>query len=65
MQEKVAENMLLLTRNLKEQTQLASRIIKKDTEVFLLTITFRYIKNTNSILYFITDFEKLFQIDRE
>ncbi|XP_077298881.1 vesicle transport protein Use1 [Arctopsyche grandis] len=33
MQEKVAENMLMLTRNLKEQTQLASKIIKKDTEI--------------------------------
>lgn len=33
MQEKIAENMLLLTKNLKEQTQIASHIIKKDTEV--------------------------------
>lgn len=43
MQEKVAENMLLLTRNLKEQTQLASKIIKKDTEV-LCSIIFDSLK---------------------
>jgi SNARE protein 1 len=33
MQEKIADDMLSLTRNLKEQSQLASSIIKKDTEV--------------------------------
>lgn len=33
MQEKIAEDMLALTRNLKEQTQIANRIIRKDTEV--------------------------------
>jgi SNARE protein 1 len=33
MQEKIADDMLLLARNLKEQSQLASNIIKKDTEV--------------------------------
>ncbi|XP_063226086.1 vesicle transport protein USE1 [Bacillus rossius redtenbacheri] len=32
MQEKIAEDMLLLARNLKEQSQLANTIIKKDTE---------------------------------
>ncbi|XP_055627139.1 vesicle transport protein USE1 [Toxorhynchites rutilus septentrionalis] len=32
-QEKIAEDMLLLTRNLKEQTETANKIIKKDTEV--------------------------------
>lgn len=32
MQEKIADDMLLLTRNLKEQSQLASNIIRKDTE---------------------------------
>uniref|UniRef100_A0A182QXN9 Vesicle transport protein USE1 n=1 Tax=Anopheles farauti TaxID=69004 RepID=A0A182QXN9_9DIPT len=32
-QEKLAEDMLLLTRNLKEQTQTANKIIKKDTEI--------------------------------
>ncbi|KAL4714966.1 hypothetical protein ACJJTC_003117 [Scirpophaga incertulas] len=32
MQEKVAENMVMLTRNLKEQSQIASTIIKGDTE---------------------------------
>ncbi|GFG31129.1 hypothetical protein Cfor_07058 [Coptotermes formosanus] len=32
MQEKIADDMLLLTRNLKEQSQLASSIIRKDTE---------------------------------
>lgn len=33
MQEKIAEDMLLLVQNLKEQSQLASSIIKKDIEV--------------------------------
>lgn len=33
MQEKLAEDMLVLTRNLKEQTQTANMIIKKDTEI--------------------------------
>lgn len=33
MQEKIAEDMLALTRNLKEQTEIANRIIRKDTEV--------------------------------
>lgn len=32
MQEKVAENMVMLTKNLKEQSQIASTIIKADTE---------------------------------
>ncbi|KAL0869881.1 hypothetical protein ABMA27_006083 [Loxostege sticticalis] len=32
MQEKVAENMVMLTRSLKEQSQIASTIIKADTE---------------------------------
>ncbi|XP_047516063.1 vesicle transport protein USE1 [Pieris napi] len=32
MQEKVAENMVLLTKSLKEQSQIASKIIKGDTE---------------------------------
>lgn len=33
MQEKIAEDMLILTRNLKEQSELANKIIKQDTEV--------------------------------
>ncbi|XP_044735462.1 vesicle transport protein USE1 [Chrysoperla carnea] len=33
MQEKIAEEMLILTRNLKEQTMLAGDIIRKDTQV--------------------------------
>ncbi|KAG4075092.1 hypothetical protein HA402_008157 [Bradysia odoriphaga] len=33
MQEKIAEDMLSLTRSLKEQTEIANKIIKKDTEV--------------------------------
>lgn len=32
MQEKVAENMVMLTKSLKEQSQIASTIIKRDTE---------------------------------
>lgn len=32
-QEKIAENMLLMTQNLKEQTETANRIIRKDTDV--------------------------------
>lgn len=35
MQEKIAEDMLSLTRNLKEQTETANKIIKKDTDVVL------------------------------
>jgi unconventional SNARE in the endoplasmic reticulum protein 1 len=33
MQEKIAEDMLSLTRSLKEQTQTANKIIRKDTEL--------------------------------
>lgn len=33
MQQKIADDMLTLTRNLKEQSQLANKIIKRDTEV--------------------------------
>lgn len=33
MQDKIAEEMLKLTGNLKEQSQIANRIIKQDTEV--------------------------------
>ncbi|KFB44500.1 AGAP005893-PA-like protein [Anopheles sinensis] len=35
-QEKLAEDMLKLTRNLKEQTETANKIIKKDTEVWTM-----------------------------
>lgn len=35
LQEKIAQDILLLTRNLKEQTITANQIIKKDTEVIL------------------------------
>lgn len=38
MQEKIAEDMLALTRNLKEQTEIANRIIRKDTEVLIAGI---------------------------
>lgn len=41
MQEKIAEDMLTLTRNLKEQTETANRIIRRDTDViFLSTLLF-------------------------
>lgn len=33
LQERIADDMLSLTRNLKEQTENANRIIKKDTEI--------------------------------
>jgi len=33
MQEKIAEDMLSLTRSLKEQTEIANKIIRKDTEI--------------------------------
>lgn len=33
MQEKIAENMLSMTRSLKEQTETANKIIRRDTEV--------------------------------
>lgn len=32
-QERIADDMLSLTRNLREQSELANRIIRKDTEV--------------------------------
>lgn len=35
MQEKVAENMVLMTKSLKEQSQIASKIIRGDTEALL------------------------------
>lgn len=35
-QERIAEDMLSLTRSLKEQTETANRIIKRDTEVTLV-----------------------------
>ena len=35
MQERISENILSLTRNLKEQTETANKIIRKDTEVGL------------------------------
>nr|CAD7460962.1 unnamed protein product [Timema tahoe] len=35
MREKIADNMLLMVRNLKEQSQLASTIIKKDVEIHI------------------------------
>lgn len=34
-QDKIAEDMLILTQNLKGQSQVANKIIKKDTEVFI------------------------------
>lgn len=37
-QEKLAEEMISMTRNLKDQTLAANKIIKKDTEVSLLFI---------------------------
>jgi hypothetical protein len=33
MQSKITNDMLILTKNLKEQSELANKIIKKDTEV--------------------------------
>ena len=53
MQEKVAENMVMLTKSLKEQSQIASTIIKGDTEVikniiflifFSFTLYYKYSK---------------------
>ena len=35
MQEKIADNMLVLARNMKEQSKLAGSIVRKDTEVLL------------------------------
>lgn len=40
-QEKIAEDMLALTRNLKEQTEIANRIIRKDTDVSIGQNIFR------------------------
>lgn len=36
-QEKIAEDMIAMTRNLKEQTEIANKIIKKDTEIVIKT----------------------------
>lgn len=44
MQEKIAEDMLALTRNLKEQTQIANRIIRKDTKVCIGIFFFKIIQ---------------------
>lgn len=38
MQEKIADNMLVLARNMKEQSKLAGSIIRKDTEVRFISI---------------------------
>jgi hypothetical protein len=40
MQEKIADDMLSLTKNLKEQTLLASNIITKDIKVRALKLNF-------------------------
>lgn len=46
-QEKLAEDMLMLTRNLKEQTETASKIIRKDTEVRLSSCSSIIIRQPN------------------
>lgn len=38
-QDKIAEDMLVLTRSLKEQTEIANRIIRKDTDVSYLSLS--------------------------
>lgn len=38
MQDKIVNDMLLLTRDLKEQSKLACNIIKKDTEVIIIQL---------------------------
>lgn len=38
LQEKIAEDMLALTRNLKDQTETANKIIRRDTEVIYLPL---------------------------
>lgn len=45
LQEKIAEEMLSLTRNLKEQTVIANRIIRNDTEVWNEHFNFFQISN--------------------
>lgn len=47
-QEKITEHMLSLTRSLKEQTEIANRIIKRDTEVVSKSATMTD-KNINSL----------------
>lgn len=47
-QEKISDDMLALTRNLKEQTLTASKIIKKDTEVVLKSSKIAH-QNTGSL----------------
>lgn len=55
MQEKIAEDMLALTRSLKEQTETANRIIRKDTDVReISSLHYRFlIVNTKHIMSFI------------
>lgn len=36
LQDKIAEEMLILTQNLKGQSEIANKIIKKDTEVKMI-----------------------------
>lgn len=36
MQERIAEDMLTMTRSLKEQTETANKIIRRDTEVYII-----------------------------
>lgn len=47
MQEKIAEDMLSLTRNLKEQTEIANKIIRKDTEVSVFVLSLHQIRRSN------------------
>lgn len=62
MQEKIAENMLSMAKNLKEQSEVASAIIKKDTEVIMHC---RYINNGVKFFYnFIVDRYKIGENNR-
>jgi len=49
MQERIVENILLFTKNLKEQSNLANHIVKKDTEVCMVKSAVLILKNCHIV----------------
>lgn len=58
-QERLADEMLSLTRNLKEQTLTANKILKKDTEVILEYLPNRYEKIMEKFTILLSDCHKV------
>lgn len=52
-QKQITDDMLILTKTLKEQSELANKIIKKDTEVSYLNIFILVINRYTRIHFFI------------